>query len=159
MMSNLTREDWNAAYYPTKANTATDTWLEAAKHSLRKWEGVPDEVLEQYGLRRDKHKIRDRDSELDDIWLLALSDDNCALCRRALRDGTADMCAECPLPVVALGCCVEGSPYDYVSCGGSDQHVHDMIADLRKVVTCLEQPEDFFEGEELDEFKARFCDG
>ena len=152
-MSNLTFEDWKAEYYPVPARVAVGTWLEAAKHSLRKWKGVPKEVLEQYGLSRSGCSIGD-----DEFYLSA---NTCALCIKP-QDKFGDLdCPACPLKAIRKCCCDDDSPYDRVTCGvyseNQEAAVHDMIADLGAVVACLERPEDFFEGNELNDFHARFC--
>ena len=46
----MSLETWKKLYYPTPARTAISSDLEAAKHSLRKWEGTTPKVLAEHQL-------------------------------------------------------------------------------------------------------------
>jgi len=71
-MPNAT--DWLAKYYPIPASETTAD--EAAEHSLRKWSGLPIEVLDEYELHGEDHMIMDAQYKS----VLRIDDQSCALC-------------------------------------------------------------------------------
>ena len=89
----MSLKTWKAEYYPTEAYEATDNDLQAALHSLKKWEGLtPRNLAEHGGVASDGELIFKGDE-------FELSDENCALCQRSeLEFGQQDgYCAKCPL--------------------------------------------------------------
>jgi len=109
--------EWLQAYYPIPASEATGSNLEAAEHSLRKWEGALDKVLENYDLEYEDHMIRDPKKGKD----FRFGSEECALCLRHDRNisskakpGPYDRCTNCPLPDADGGrtCFDNGSAYN-----------------------------------------------
>jgi len=110
MKAKLTLKDWLAKYYPTKANSK-EARKDPIGHSLRKWRGLREKVLEQYGLGRGSW------GEIKEDWLRTFDIDDltCALCVKykndRLDDNTSEghfaACATCPLSLTL------GRPCDY----------------------------------------------
>ena len=99
---------WSLKYYPTTARQCAETQdktlpelrLMAAKHSLKKWEGVTPENMEAHGLSRTYAlELVDKQGEC-----LTMYDDTCALCqlskdqlKKSPNWRTLSMCIFCPL--------------------------------------------------------------
>ena len=101
-------EQWKAKYYPTPAADATPQ--HAAAHSLKKWEGLRPEVLQEFGIKQYRSTLLGGDDEFP------LRSNTCALCLNFIGDEsfTEDkQCAKCPLAIVRGGVpCTAGMEYE-----------------------------------------------
>lgn len=137
-MSEKTAQDWLNKYYPVSADDSAGSWLEAAEHSLRKWRGLTDEVLEEYGLNRSKTLVGTKAVRDHGVAVLLLDGDTCALCVKHDRDNCgydddSDKCPECPITLSGgVGCNETNSPYDVM-------HVPKMIETLETAVKWVKE--------------------
>ncbi len=84
-------ETWRKEFYPVPASDAATSDLEAARHSLRKWRGLRQEILEKHDAEVDEAGHRTPPISVDDC--------SCALCCRHLNNEEGH-CGECPLIVL-----------------------------------------------------------
>jgi len=108
MKAELTLKDWLAKYYPTPANSK-EARQDPIGHSLRKWRGLREKVLDRYGLTKTYDEIWA--DVFDNFYVDSVS---CALCVKYMKDddGSSEesrfaACEECPLFKVL------GHPCDY----------------------------------------------
>ena len=78
----MTIETWRLEFYPTEACHAIGTELEAARHSLRKWQGMTEANLTKHGLRRARHELMPNDPLQSGKALSQIGNRDCALCER-----------------------------------------------------------------------------
>lgn len=111
-------QTWKAEYLPISAVECVEQYplthhkagLNAAQHSLKKWEGTRKEELDRHGIIKIGAKLSETDS-IGDVGMF-LGGDTCALCelaeqRSVAAEGTKDekdddydgktMCLYCPL--------------------------------------------------------------
>ena len=97
---------WKSEFYPIPASRCK-TWLQAAKHSLRKWEGLRKENLKQHQLVRSGLHLYPSDHQ--DRIVFTVLGDSCALCHRARTQN----CSQCPITKLGSRACDEsGSAFD-----------------------------------------------
>lgn len=76
----MSMETWKAEFYPVEAIVATGSELEAAEHSLKKWEGRSPDNLKKHELHLSGiHTITDEDAGED----FDFNGNTCALCQYA----------------------------------------------------------------------------
>jgi hypothetical protein len=100
-----TYHDWLTTHYPVTAKDP-EALAKPITHSLRKWEGLRPEVLNEHGLTKDSMFIV---SIAEKTTVLRISGDSCALCAKFTPEygqGWPD-CSKCPLQKV------RGSDCDY----------------------------------------------
>lgn len=125
---------WKKEFYshsPSKAMTA----LQAADHSLLKWEGALPKNL-------TKHRLFDAgDLEMycnEEGKYFTFEANNCSLCVKYFTekwDSTADPCAKCPLVLSGCASCVENnSPFDRAARHGE---IKPMVKALRETVVWI----------------------
>ena len=102
----MSMKTWREEFYPVPAGTARRrSWRWAAKHSLRKWEGLREENLRKHDVRYspEDNAVVDADGAR-----LKLDDKTCALCRKVQEAEEADLsvngCGICPLALVGYNC-------------------------------------------------------
>lgn len=84
---------WLAEHLPMSASSVRN-YVDALRHSLRKWTGLRRTVLEKHGLEARKASIVD----LQTCRLLPINSDNCALCHVTfIVDVEGSDCVNCPL--------------------------------------------------------------
>ena len=88
----MSLDSWKKIYYPTPADSA-EAQAAPAKHSLRKWEGLRLEVLQQHQIHKSRCSIGGDDG------LMLMDDESCALCVRHFAPKTKGdaYCDGCPL--------------------------------------------------------------
>ena len=111
---------WKKKYYPVEP-TGDMSEREAIKHSLRKWQGLTPEILEEYELEKGKTRIFDfGDNDCKCFWV---DNNSCALCMIYEND-----CELCPLPRTLAGNCTYGnSPYEIWAITGNAQPMIDAL--------------------------------
>lgn len=89
-----TLESWTERYYPVAAKDCPEE--DALAHSIQKWEGLREEVLQEYGLHRDAGglSITIADSLGN---TLPINDQTCALCHLYWEGDEGVNCLRCPL--------------------------------------------------------------
>lgn len=139
-------ESWRKQFYPEPFTKGT--WLDAAKHSLRKWRGALPE-------NRQKHKVDWVCHEISDYsGYLPFDDQTCALCIKAEQMAGLpihDACRKCPLkdllgapcdtnPLHACpsGVCYNSAHFDNSLYERSKADPAAMVIALSKVVRRLE---------------------
>ena len=87
---NMSLETWKAEFYPVSAHEAIGSELEAAEHSLRKWQGRAEPNLEKHGMQvsgcQDIAAIGE-DATAEKFSFLAAT---CALCAYAAEREIAE---------------------------------------------------------------------
>ena len=135
----MSMKTWREEFYPVSAGTARRrSWRWAAKHSLRKWEGLKEESLRKHDVRYspEDNAVVDADGAR-----LKLTYDTCALCQKAEELEEAipgkSWCNLCPLACVGYSCNAHNSAYNRAiafdpverSCG-----LRDLIKGLKEAV-------------------------
>lgn len=130
---------WKKQFYPITAKTAAKQGdLEAAEHSLRKWEGATDEHLVAHGLEKVGLRLQGGGS------FFYFDGESCSLCRRFFDEKaeveSGNGCETCPLAQTLKRPCTlwqddpSGAPYAVWT---EDDDPQPMIAALRKTVRRL----------------------
>lgn len=131
-------ETWKEEFYPKPAEEATGSELEAARHSLRKWEGARPEALARHGLEAKGLRLEETGLEM----AFHFGADDCALCQ--FNDNRSDDCHACILYRLRGCACYEvahegdGSPYTDMR---ETSNPGRMIALLEQAVAALEAEE------------------
>ena len=120
-------EGWEDEYYPTPASEATSTELEAARHSLKKWQGMDESILKDYGLVGQFGSLWHESGEK----VLDIDRTSCALCLIHKSD-----CNKCILYISGSGCDTASSPYR--EWGKFNDHIP-MVEALESCVANLEE--------------------
>lgn len=124
---------WKAEFYPVDAEDATSTPLEAARHSLRKWEGLREGNLNQHDLHVTLWGDLEEDPERDNCPAeFEVDGFSCALCRR-----TPLSCNTCPIMIKAGSDCIV-----QFDTWGDDEDPEPMIELLKSTVKALEEDTD-----------------
>ena len=139
----MSLETWKAEFYPTEP-TKEMTPLEAAQHSLTKWQGATPTNCAKHGVEYGAHAITP--SSLTRKWFdeFSFTGTTCALCEvfydedkytcAPVEEPEDDPCFRCPLFTLGFGCNEPISPYEQ-----SVDSPFVMIAALEDVVVMLEQ--------------------
>jgi len=137
----MSKQSWEAEFYPISAGNATATVKEAIEHSLKKWEGLSRENLEKHDLKSDEDyhlTIVDRDG-IDQFGVYA---ETCALCLYAKEyisengseefegEDYGESCGPCPLHKVD-NCSRGGSSYNLFRRTGNPEPM------IEKLKQCL----------------------
>jgi hypothetical protein len=105
----MTFATWCVEHYPKPADEAVGSDLEAAEHSLAKWEGLLPEALAKHGVEAYGRSLREAGSREGIFWF---DGTNCSLCLR--RQNVS--CRKCPLHLARDGYdCTETRPNELVS--------------------------------------------
>jgi hypothetical protein len=89
-----TLESWKKRYYPIAAKDCPEE--DALEHSIQKWEGLRQGVLQEYGLHRDASGLSL--TVADSLGnKLAINDQTCALCYHYTENNEEIDCLRCPL--------------------------------------------------------------
>lgn len=141
-------KDWLLDYYPvpaSKARTMTDR--EALDHSIRKWSGLSEEILNKYKLFHsggDLYPYPDDNPGGDAQESFGIDSDSCALCVKHLKQ--RDPCSTCPLSIVRDGYSCEStiredgvaweaqSPFHYFIVDGNPEPMLKLLRKARKHV-------------------------
>lgn len=96
-MSHKSFSDWLKEHYPETAKEAAETsrarndnGLYAARHSLKKWEGVCKKELDKYGMYVLGTAVWNKHG---DNLIIDFSSENCSLCKYTVR---GNYCFYCP---------------------------------------------------------------
>lgn len=130
-------ETWESESYPTPAFEASGSPLEAAQHSLLKWQGLLPENLK-------KHSLILADCDLYEVVYedpkFSVSANNCALCLLAERLNGHERfgsCSSCPMHT-ELGTTCDNKLWSKFVCINDAQPMVDTLAEL---VSVLEEKE------------------
>jgi hypothetical protein len=88
---------WTKDFYPTPTNEVSKK--DAIEHSIRKWEGLYEHVLDAYGIVSRNGVLKDSSEYSPERFYIDY--DSCALCTRYYI--TIDKCVDCPLSIVRGG--------------------------------------------------------
>ena len=91
---------WQQLHYPTTATHAAKlSPAEAIQHSLTKWRGLRQAVLDAHGLRRSYCDIVDGGDIVDDGVMFPITGASCSLCAKYCdySKDEPESCAKCPL--------------------------------------------------------------
>lgn len=130
----MSLESWKKEFYPVDA-CEIEGLVDAAKHSLKKWEGLLSENRKKHGV------ILNKDSDLEEGGggIILLDGTSCALCQ------VAGECVACPLNSIQ-NCCEDNSPYDNYCCAKSENERQEavvrLISHLDEAVKIAEQWEE-----------------
>lgn len=133
-------KEWMKEFYPTKPRENIESELQAARHSLKKWTGMREEVLEAYGITyKDKrfHSGLKEDAGLyKDYYPIGIN--TCALCEFHKLKAHYEFpdCSDCILNKICIECGEKYSAYSYFikSCNPEP-----MIEVLERAVKILEE--------------------
>ena len=128
----MSLDSWKKEFYPTPAQDNCGDPLTAAKHSLKKWEGLTPDSLSAHNVSRDGYYITDGSDSL------VIEEATCALCSYQdsldKEKGYTSWCSGCPLVEFAGAMCNITYPR-FIDHGNAKP----MIAALRKCVKKLEK--------------------
>lgn len=101
--------EWLAKHYPTPAGRVPKD--QAVAHSLRKWEGLAKEVLEEAGLHTHTDCVKVQGRPVGEV--LGVGAETCALCEHyydsafepfgKVAPGEQHSCSKCPLAIARGG--------------------------------------------------------
>lgn len=121
----MSLEAWKKKFYPVSAREVTKK--DALDHSFKKWEGLTNENLKKFNLKRDYDCIVTNDKTM--MPLFSLNADSCALCFHFFDYSTN--CKKCPIVKSGEKSCNENnSAYDKVVYGGKSASI--MLKTLEK---------------------------
>ena len=139
----MSMKTWREEFYPVSAATARRrSWRWAAKHSLRKWEGLKEENLRKHDVR---YSPEDNAVVGANGARLRLDGETCALCYKAQEAEEADLsmngCDLCPLALVGYNCSSCESAYHRARSydpAKRSSGLRDLIRGLKKAVRFTE---------------------
>ena len=124
----MSYKSWEDEYYPKPASEATSTELEAARHSLKKWQGATGENTSKHGVTFHGLGIWDGTVSRTPF---GFGNHTCALCQ---YNESESGCGRCVLLKLGAGCTLQHSPYEKAAEGD----VIPMIKALEQAVSILE---------------------
>lgn len=135
----LSYKEWASKHYATPADafrglsrSDLQTQLRAARHSLRKWRGLREDVMVEHELRFSPHGSRMLTYREETRLYIDAS--SCALCKLCTGEDETVQCSQCPITRAADRTCA----HEYAAFSRSGD-VEPMIALLEKTVRYLER--------------------
>lgn len=134
----MSLKTWKAVFYPESA-TKPRTWIDATKHSIQKWKGLSKTNIKRHKLKSAGGELYEADDDtLGGVPSMVISDENCALCRRAQAKSSSYMCHVCPIFEMRGKSCCDGRDNEYYSWIVSGNH-KPMLKLLKQTLKFLEE--------------------